>query len=504
MAVDTTAKAAARWSELSKAESTTIDKVLKGTATKADTDRLLKLINQYSKLAGDVFKRGVGIIETAADKRIAAEVKKRSKGGNELTDGETEQLVKDVTAAVYQERSSDLLQAIEELVDSANESLSTFSEQQYDDAVDTAKSQYDELIKRLQGQVKDKGGAVVTPSGVKTVEDVLREVEESQQGGGSDSDLIGDEDHSSPYSTQNKAEQAARRQEDKEATDNWAGAWWRKFNEYKDSFGGKAKDAGKNLLGELAKLGGLAYIFSPVFRKWIDDKLSEIGNFFTMDNVKKLLGEAWEFIKKEADEFTNHLKEMMGFKDADLNQQVADQKKAEADNRAAAETLSADAAKLRAEAEALKSTDEGKAWFPNATQQAAQEKSLEAAQKESAARRKERTADKIERARKQKEIDMATLGGGGGGGGGGSSSSATPPPSTTEVAATPGATSTATSVPGANIETAAAPPAPADTNAAGAGGADGKAVVPPAGGGSQEGYVPSTGNPLLSLSNMFK
>ena len=156
MAVDTANKAAAKWSELSKAESSTIDKVLKGTATKADTDRLLKLINQYSKLAGDVFKRGVGIIETAADKRIAAEVKKRSKGGKELTDAETEQLVKDVTSAVYQERSTDLLQAIEELVDSANDSLAQFSEEQYDDAVDQAKSQYDELIKRLRVRSRTK------------------------------------------------------------------------------------------------------------------------------------------------------------------------------------------------------------------------------------------------------------------------------------------------------------------------------------------------------------
>lgn len=328
---------------------------------------------------------------------------------------------------------------------------------------------------------------------------------DSYGGGSDDAESLLEDALAGPDSPRGKQADAARRQEDREATENWATAWWRKFNEYGGSLKDKAKDSGKNLLGELAKLGGLAYIFSPMFRKWIDDKLAEVGNFFTMDNVKRLLGEAWEFIKREADEFTTHLKEMMGFKDADPVQQAKDRNEAEAKNRKAAEDATARAEELKKEADALDKTEAGQQWFPNATQAAAQEKRIEAKQEEIKARKADRRADRLKRASEQAAKDEAALsgGGGGGGGGGGSSSSSAVPPSSTETSATPpGTSATAASVPGANIETAASPPPPAESSTSG-GGSDGKSVVPPAGGGTNEGYVPSTGSPLLSLSNMF-
>lgn len=502
MAVDTATKAAAKWAELSKAESGTIDKVLKGTATKADTDRLLKLINQYSKLAGDVFKRGVDIIETTADKRIAAEVKKRSRGGKELTDAETEQLVKDVTAAVYQERSADLLQAIEELVDSANDSLAQFSEEQYTEAVDTAKSQYDELIRRLKGQVKEKATPKEKPAVGKTVEDVLREVEEGQ-GPYEDGGASLDEILSSPDSPKGKAAEAARRQEVREDTENWATQWWRKFNEYKDDFGGKAKDVGKNILTELAKLGGLAYIFSPVFRKWIDDKLAEIGNFFTIDNAQKLLGQAWDFIKKEADEFTNYLKDLFGFKDVDPVRQEADRREAQEKAEKEADQFNAKAEELKKQADAIRESDKGTAvWRAVTTNQMDVEAARAGKQGERAARR----AQKIEAARRQAAADEATLSGGGGGG---YTSASTPPASaSTTIASTP-------AMKGQNEMSAAEIKQPEIILAAsrdklndrvGVGNtianAELKRVLPPAGGG--EGYVPNSGSSLLPLSNMIR
>lgn len=525
MAVDTTTKAEAKWAELSRAESATIDKVLKGTATKADTDRLLRLIKQYSTLAGDVFTRGVGIIENTADKRIAAEVKRREKGGNPMTDAETEDLVKEITASVYQERGGDLMQAISEMVESANESMSQFTEDQYDDAVRESKSQYDELIRRLQGKAQGlTSKEPTTPTG-KTIEDVLREVDESNS---KEEDLIDDlmdEANASPNSPRGKADAAARRSANKEATENWASVWWRKFGEYSSSFAGKAKDTGVSLLTDLAKLGGLAYIFSPVFRKWIDDKLSEIGNFFTMDNVQKLLGEAWEFIKKEASEFTNYLKELVGFKEytkddvvketKDLTDAATIQQKKADESQAKVDALQKDIDTRNKAAENGSLFDKAAAAVENHGSE--MEKRREEVRKNKADAKKKKIEENI-------ALNESTLGKMGGAGG---STAAAPPDLTPQqqyplappdVAAKqaakdkaaptstsanqPPAEKTATSVAGSNIETAANPPAK-DSSTQSPTSANDKSVVPPAGGGG-EGYVPKGSSPLLNLSNMLQ
>ncbi len=524
MAVDTSKKAEAQWEALSKAESSTIDKVLSGNATKADTDRLLKLINQYSKLAGEIFQRGVTIIEDTADKRIAKEVKKREKQiGGELPDAEVAAIVQEITQSVYQERGSDLLQAIEEMVNSATESFEQFSDEDYNEAVDAAKSQYEELIRRLKVQTKgprqEKKVPVQGSSEGMTVEDVLADIYDSL-GLGESGTTTDEEDASqtSGWFKRHDADSTVSNQEHKEAVKDWATEWWRKFKQFGGQLTSRPKDTAFDLLKEVAKLAGMAYIFSPDFRNWIDSKLADVGNWFTMDNVQKLLGEAWTFIKKEASDFVDNMKEWFGIRDydsGDLDKDHAALMRGIEEQTAKVEEAKADAAKIQKAIDERNAASDGGVWdtISGGYANSLDELSIWGAKRREASARKELEELK-EKLRENEQAQSSSVAAAMGMGS--STSSAAPPMTSTSAQApfnpaagvvtrgdaTSAAPTTSTAVASTNIETSATPPSKAETPelerpASGT-------IVPPAGGAAgNESYVPPSRNGHLALSNMF-
>lgn len=304
-------KALKKWEELSASESTTLDRIVQGTASKQDIQRISSLIQGYSKLAHDVFKRGIALIEKEAKTEVKQTLDKLPAHAVS-----TEEVTSKALERAYKEQGAALLEAVTELIiETSNDSTATvgsYMDNHFNDSDTLSKHYHQDVIRQLEKiqEREDRQGSTPSFSVQDKLEEhqrLLEQVEENTQIGDlkdgpnspTSSDRVGNVLDPIPVSVDNIDELAQRPQNGynnyRDYQDSWVKQWWRNLRTF---VAGRVRP--KSLMQELASLAGMTYIFSPRFRDWINEKISDVSNMIGIDKIKGLLKDVYNWIKTEA------------------------------------------------------------------------------------------------------------------------------------------------------------------------------------------------------------
>lgn len=328
-AKQTKAKADKMWAEIQKAQKTTIENIVNGTASKKDIDMLHRAIASVSKLAADVFDRSIAMVDKTAQKIAERESNNTSdKEGETISDERDAQIMREAVRDELKKRSGDILKAVEEIVseesnwpvpegtvmrDGRPDPRMPTKEEHDREVLHKTADNVEELLKKISDDSKKHGN--------KPIADIKNDEDEEEDYGDTES-KEGQKSHLAPPGKSkptidhaSKASSWLREGKSKHKdTESWrdkardiSKEWWRNFKQWST---GWIKP--KSMLSELANIAGMAALFTPQFREWIADEIKKIKDWLTFDNVKETLSSVWEFITREATALIDRIRKALG------------------------------------------------------------------------------------------------------------------------------------------------------------------------------------------------
>lgn len=347
-AAQSKAKANKMWAEIQKAQKASIDSIINGNASKKDIDNLHKAIGSASKLAADVFERSIAMIDKTAQKIASKESQAQSdKEGNTISDERDVEIMRKAVADELKKRAGDILKAVDEIVEEDSKwPVGEHGDEKPPIGLPPAKDDR-KVLHKMAGQVDEllkKIGDDAKKHGKKPIADIEEGADDEDDGDDEDADA--DDESGSTHAGESKLKHVERRvgkleehaAHGKKDGKDWpkpkgnskhkkdrfnsggkshmnpldkvrdvSKEWWRDFKQWST---GWVKP--KSWLGELAKIAGLAALFAPQFREWVENEVKTIKDWMTFDHLKETLGQVWDYVSKEASELIDKLRKALG------------------------------------------------------------------------------------------------------------------------------------------------------------------------------------------------
>lgn len=271
-----------KWESIASSEKATLDKIVSGKGTPADYKRMTDLLQQYSSIASDLFRRGVTLISKEAARKAEEET-----AASESGSPEAEQDRLRAVQHVFSEKVPDLLEAVKELVEDA-ETPADSPDSFLPDRIVTKDGN---VIKKRVDPTENKSTGSTTDYDDADA-DLLDKAPSS--------DTTANEQPLTPVSVENISAEAQEKLNDiSEERRSWVKDWWRNFK----GFVGRNTPNG-SLLKELATLAASAYAFSPQIRDWVNEKFASIADYMSDTYLGQLALGAWDYIKANYEKFT--------------------------------------------------------------------------------------------------------------------------------------------------------------------------------------------------------